>query len=104
MYDQKLGHVISTQLVMKMPQSKSVSENMEMITQHIWGHPASFDTEAKDGPEHKDGDVVWRYSHCDPCYCIQNVGHQETDLPAKPAEWNGKYIRWGFVEWILFWK
>lgn len=35
MYDQKLGRVISTQLVMKMPQSKSISENMEMITQHI---------------------------------------------------------------------
>lgn len=56
-----------------------------IITQHVAGHPASFDGEAERGPEHQDGDVVWSHSQSEACDHIQYVGHQETELPAKPA-------------------
>lgn len=57
-----------------------------IITQHVYGHPASFDAEAEDGPEHQDDDVVWYYSQTDSCYDVYHVGHEETLHSSKSTE------------------
>lgn len=61
-----------------------------IITQHIYGHPASFDAEAEDGPEHQDDDVVWYYSQTDSCYDVYHVGHEETLHSSKSTQRKNK--------------
>lgn len=56
-----------------------------IITQHVWGHPASFDPKAEDDPEHQDGDVVWRHGQHDPSDPVEDVGQEEAEPPAEPA-------------------
>lgn len=56
------------------------------VTQNVAGHPAAFDREAEHRPEHQDGDVVWSHSQSEARDHVQYVGHEETELPAKPAD------------------
>lgn len=68
-----------------------------VITKHIGGHPASFESEAKDGPQHQDGDIVWNHSQDKAWDRIHYVGHEKTELSAKPADTQQKHIRWGLL-------
>lgn len=70
-----------------MPTVMITTVNMKkvIITQHVWGHPSSFDPEAEDDPEHEDGDVVWRHSQHDPSDPVEDVGQEEAESPAEPA-------------------
>ncbi len=72
----------------------AVSEGVNVaLTQHISGYPASFHSESVERPEDQQGHVVRSHGHQDPCNPVQQAGHQEAHLPAKPEDRRRAKIR-----------